>query len=228
MLRKNNINNKWVYLIGGIAVLSVVFLIYKRVTKKSNSVESKPNFKEGNTTFNKGNLIISIPVTKAKSYSIVYVFGGIDYATPEWMLKQVPQYILSRNVVVLAPYTIGFDSINIKDFLNQKNIKVDENNVSITGFSAGGINVQNKYNKNFKFVGLIDPSTRESFLNLPFGKNTKMVYNDANWTGYPSIRALLPKLDKEIIKKGGESEKVNLPHNKIPKYFFEKYKKELS
>ena len=228
MLRKNNTDKKWVYILGGLALLSVGFLIYKKVTKKANLVESKPDFKEGNNTFKKGNLIISVPVTKSKTYPIIYVFGGIDYATPEWMLKQIPQFILSRNVVVLAPYTISYNNINIQDFLNSKGIVIDTKNVSITGFSAGGINVQNAHNQNFKFIGLIDPSTRESFLNLPFGKNTKMVYNDANWTGYPNIRATLPKLDKVINNKGGESEKANIQHSNIPKYFFEKYKKELS
>ena len=51
-----------------------------------------------------------------------------------------------------------------------------------------------------------------------------MVYNDANWGGYPQIKSVLPNLADAINKLGGDAEKVNLQHSKIPSYFFNKYK----
>jgi hypothetical protein len=205
------------------------YFIYKKFFMKGQ--ENKKDDDEvtgGNKIEKSSELIFSIPDKKGE-LPIIYVFGGISYATPEWMLKQTPQYILSRAFVVFAPYTSSFNSVKTKaeNFINSKKINVDKNKVSITGFSAGGINVQKAYNQDFKFVGLIDPSTRSEYLNLPFENNVKMVYNDANWGGLPNIKAVLPKLDTAINTKGGNAEKVKLTHANIPKYFFDKFKNEL-
>ena len=215
---------KWLYIAGGILGITIGFIIYKRM-KSNKSIDKKRDFKEGNTITKEGDLIISVPVTKADKYPINYVFGGIDYANPDWMLKQTPQYILSRSIVVFAPYTKSFDSINVDSFLKKNNLQIDSNKRSISGFSAGGLNVQRKFNKDFRTIGLIDPSTKADFLELPFNKNTIMTYNERNWGGNLTyIRELLPKLAKKVSDKSGIGERVDIKHADIPKYFFEKYK----
>jgi hypothetical protein len=96
------------------------------------------------------------------------------------------------------------------------------------GFSAGALNVQKAPQKPFKFIGLIDPSTRSEYVSLPFTNNVKMVYNDANWGTLPKIKEALPKLAQSVKNAGGDSEKVALAHAKIPSYFFNKYKDQIA
>src|SRR3989339_467139 len=57
-----------------------------------------------NKTYNIGELIISIPETEMDSYPVVYVFGGINYATPEWMFSQVPKELLYNTICVFCLY----------------------------------------------------------------------------------------------------------------------------
>lgn len=205
-----------------IGTLGLCYFFFK---KKDDS--SEVNYIPDNKIDELGNVIISIPETKLESYPIIYVFGGIDYATPKWMLSQVPKEILYKSIVVFIPYTVSYDVAkhDVSKYLSGKGYKT--NSVSIIGFSAGGTNVQKVYNNNFKFIGLIDPSTSTPYLSLPFKPNTSMVYNDANWGGYPAIKSALPKLDSKISLAGGDSEKVSLRHVDIPKYFFEKYKNQI-
>jgi hypothetical protein len=220
-------NKNWI-IIGSVAMtLSIIgYFMFKKDDEDSESEDVDIN--EGNTTEKKSGLIFSKPVTKFK-YPLIYVFGGIEYANPDWMLKQVPSYLLSRAFVVFAPYTSSFDSVKkaTEKYLSDNDIEINPKKISITGFSAGGLNVQKALSNDFKLVGLIDPSTRSEYLNLPFSNNAVMSYNDSNWTGYPSIRATLPKLDKVINDSSGIGEKVNLGHSAIPKYFFNKYKSKM-
>lgn len=202
---------------------TLFYLLFRR--KES---EPETNYIMENKTVELGNnLIVSLPVTKLESYPLIYVFGGIDYANPKWMLSKTPMDILARAIVAFIPYTTSFNDAkgNVMKYLQKNNIKT--NSSSIIGFSAGGLNVQRAYNNDFKFVGLIDPSTRNEFLTLPFGKNTFMAYNDSNWGGYPTIKSVLPKLDSKIQTSGGQAERVQLKHSDIPKYFFDKFKNEI-
>lgn len=170
-----------------------------------------------------GNLIVSIPTSNSTSYPMLIVFGGIDYATHIWMYNQINATILSKYVVVTANYINQFGGVKQKadEFVASKNIKTTT--VSITGFSAGALSIQDVYAPNFSLVGLIDPSTRSKYQSVSYGANTVMVYNDSNWGGYPEIKALLPPLSNKIRAGGGIGEQVSLQHNQIPKYFFDKY-----
>jgi LAS superfamily LD-carboxypeptidase LdcB/murein DD-endopeptidase MepM/ murein hydrolase activator NlpD len=148
------------------------------------------------------------------------VFGGTDYATPEWMKSQWVAAGLSADKAIFLPYT-STELSKIK-----KENKVDK----IVGFSAGGSDVWDEIISNssqYKFMGLIDPSTSESQFNayknggLP--SNVKSLSNHGNWGGYPDIKERLKQLEEKNIL-----EKTNLSHEKIPLQFFKNYKSNLS
>lgn len=221
--------NKTILIISGVffGVGLLSYILFKKLLKDDQEEVSDIDIEDGNTLQKLGELIISKPKTDMK-YPLLYVFGGMYYANPDWMLKQVPKYLLSRAFIVFAPYTTSFNSVKSRaeKYIADNNIQINNDKVSIMGFSAGGLNVQNSYDKKYKVVGLIDPSTRENFLYLPFGNNVIMTYNDANW-GYPNIKATLPKLSNVVSGVGGVGEKVNIGHSKIPSYFFQKYQSEM-
>lgn len=170
-----------------------------------------------------GDIIITKPISDAKSYNVIYVFGGISYANKKWMKEQMPKSYFLHNVVVLADYIDSFSAVKrqLESFLSQNGLKQGE--VSIIGFSAGGVNVLNAYNKDFKFVGLIDPSNKPQHLNISFGKNAYMVYNTANWGAYPTIQDNMNKIAKNVSNGGGFSSPTKMSHKEIPKYFFINY-----
>jgi len=167
-------------------------------------------------------VIISIPDTKFTKYNLVIIFGGMYYATPEWMYKQIPSEGLYKNIVVIAPYTMSFEKAKsiYEPALKEYTIK----STSVMGFSAGGLQVQSNYSPSWKIAGLIDPSTKSQYLELPFSDNVKMIYNNANWGGsLAGIGTVQTKLDPIIRKKGGYAEKISMAHENIPKYFFDKF-----
>jgi hypothetical protein len=211
------------YIGGGITLLIVAIIIYKASRKK----EDKIIMEEGNNLETIGTFIYSYPKTKLETYSLVIVFGGINYANPKWMLNETPKNLLSKAIFVFVPYTTSYVDAKkqIDNQLSTKGIKVG--GISVMGFSAGGLNVQKAPQNAFKFIGLIDPSTRSEYVSLPFTNNVKMVYNDANWGSLPKIKDILPKLAQSVKNSGGDSEKVSLSHAKIPAYFFNKYKDQI-
>jgi len=200
---------------GALTVLA--FFIVKRFFK------SEPQIIKSNTkkVLSDG-VIISIPETKFTKYDLIIIFGGMYYANPEWMYKQIPKEGLYKNIVVIAPYTMSFERAKAiyEPALKNYNIK----STSVMGFSAGGLQVQKNYSPSWKIAGLIDPSTKSQYLELPFSDNVKMIYNNANWGGnLAGIGTVQTKLEPIIKKKGGFAEKVNIAHESIPKYFFEKF-----
>ena len=213
---------KYKFAIGGIILIAAI-LVLKKLSKPK-----KTEMTLGNNSEDIGDgIIVSTPVTKIDAYPLIVVFGGISYATPKWIFAETPKDLLSMAMVAFVPYTMSYVNAKkrIDNYLQTKKIEV--NTISIVGFSAGALNVQKVYEKTFKFVGLIDPSSRSEYVSLPFSNNVSMVYNDSNWGGYPEIKKTLPKLSKSIQDGGGDSEKVSLGHAKIPAYFFNKYKNQI-
>jgi len=209
--------NKLVYvsILVTCALVYIAFKIKKTIPAPvTNATESKK--------ITIGNTIISFPISVEKTYDIFYVFGGMDYATPNWMYKQIPEELFLNKIFVIAPYTKSFSETKktLEDFLKKNSFKA--NKISIAGFSAGALNVQDNYNKSYEFVGLIDPSNRVSHLNINFGKNVYMFYNPNNWGYYPRIKSDMVKIAQNIKNSGGYTELVSLSHPNIPKYFFEK------
>jgi len=149
------------------------------------------------------------------------VFGGMSYATSEWMKSQWVEAGLPVDKAVFLDYT-STELSNVK-----KNNKIDK----IVGFSAGGTDVWDEIISNssdYVFMGLIDPSTSETVFQkykdggLP--SQVKSLSNSANWTGKnASIGVRLKKLEDN-----GVLTKTSTSHKNIPLEFFKKYKTNLS
>jgi hypothetical protein len=184
--------------------------------------KKKGMFKE---LIKENNLLIS--VNNDKTPNLIIIIGGILYATPEFMYKQLTKNIIDNNLIFIAPYNYNFQKLQdeIKNFCNKKQITIKK--TSLIGFSAGGHTVQKNYNKNFLFVGLIDPSTAPEYLTQPFSNNVFLMYNANNWGGYPNIKQTLPLLDKKVIDSGGKTTATLLGHSTQPKAFFVMYEKKL-
>jgi hypothetical protein len=217
LLDKITKDKESIVITGVIVVLG--FIILKRFFKSEPTV-IKSNTKK---TLSDG-VILSLPDTKYTKYNLVIIFGGMYYANPEWMFSQIPTDGLYKNIVVIAPYTMSFDKAKSIYEPALKDYKLKS--TSVMGFSAGGLQVQANYSPSWKMAGLIDPSTKSQYLELPFSDNVKMIYNNANWTGnLAGIGTVQTQLDPKIKNKGGYAEKVSTAHEKIPKYFFEKFLK---
>lgn len=211
-----------------LGIVGLLKLIFKnKKTNPDSDSDSKIDYIMNNKINKVGTMIVSTPETKLESYPLIIVFGGISFATPDWMLSQIPDDILYKAIVVIVPYTTSYETAKSESNKFLSNNRYKTSSTSIIGFSAGGMNVQKSYDKDFKFVGLIDPSTRPEYASISFGKNANIVYNDSNWGGYPLIKSLLPKLGKKISSLGGNNEKVSIKHADVPKYFFDKFKNEL-
>jgi|688.fasta_scaffold63304_2 hypothetical protein len=211
----------------GVVAFTILGFVYYRILKGKKPTNTNNNVPEvmdsSKTDLSKG-VIVSLPATNFANNELLIIWGGISYATPSWVYTQIPKEVLYKYVIVIAPYNLPLSALEgvYKPFLEQK--KVNVSSTSIIGFSAGALQVQNAYSDKYKLVGLVDPSTRANNLQLPFGSNTKMVYNERNWGGsLQTIKELLPKLAKTISDKGGLSERLDLKHADIPKHFFQKY-----
>ncbi len=141
----------------------------------------------------------------------IVIWGGMHYATPEWMNKQVPKWMWSEYEIYIVPYGTPLSSVK-KD--------IDPKTTGLIGFSAGGLDVLKNYNEDYAFIGLIDPSTTKAYTKVDYSSNTLMIYNDKNWGG---INRSLKKVADQVNNTGGKSTSVNLGHSSIPKYFFEHY-----
>jgi hypothetical protein len=138
----------------------------------------------------------------------IIIWGGMYYATPKWMEDQVPEWMWSRYEIYVYSYN------------KPLTIAHDPKTTALIGFSAGGLDVLKNYRKDYAFVGLIDPSTREKFTTIEYGANAHMMYNHRNWgTSNKSLRNVADRINKT----GGKAEHVNLPHADIPKQFFKTY-----
>ena len=140
----------------------------------------------------------------------IVIWCGMHYATPAWMKKQVPTWMWSRYEIFIVPYGTPLAVVDPD---------VDYQTTALVGFSAGGIDVLKNYDSRYAFVGLIDPSTRPSFLKGAY-RNTAIVYNPSVWGN--TNKSLVPMAER-IKATGGNAERVQLSHSDIPKYFFNKH-----
>lgn len=173
-------------------------------------------------THKSSGMFITKPNSDSNSFNVIYVFGGINYATSEWMKAQMPQSYFLNNVVVIANYTDSFKTVRdrLQEFMTKNNLK--QKNVSVLGFSAGGINVLNGYSKDYKVIGLIDPSNKPEHTDISFGNNVYMIYNINNWGAYPTIQKNMKRIAEAVNRGGSISSSIDMKHKDIPQYFFKK------
>lgn len=161
------------------------------------------------------------------SNNMAIVFGGMHYATPEWMEKQVPDIYKSNKVFLFV------DSWRTKTTLKEALLYKSKNlpgfNItSVSGFSLGGYETWGAIANNYDFIGLMDPSTNSSNVNTYTAykgnkqapSNVIMAYNLATWGDIPSIKSNLQKVAPLM---GPYAKALKLSHEQIPKWFFENY-----
>lgn len=172
--------------------------------------EDKPN--PNNPPFEKriGNCILSTPDKPVDNTACV-IFGGVDYATPKWMLSQMPQELKDKKTILVLPFTS--DITQAKRILGKTSIK------SVLGFSQGGYKAWPASGE-YEFVGLIDPTTKEDSLRYHINdKRVHMIYNPSNW-GFPEVVKCQKKAAKIML---GNAILLNIGHSKMPAEFFRRF-----
>ena len=139
------------------------------------------------------------------------IWGGMHYATPAWMEKQIPAWMWSRYEIHIAPYGTKLSSI----------ANVDPKTTGLIGFSAGGLDVLRNYSQDYALVVLLDPSTRIDYAKTAYTTNTYMFYNQSNWGG---TNKSMDEVANQINATGGKAVSMKLKHNEIPAYFFNHFK----
>ena len=173
--------------------------------------EDKPN--PNNPPFEKRveGGILSTPDKPVDNTACV-VFGGVKYATPKWMLSQMPQELKDKKTILVLPYT--GDMTQAKRILGKTPIK------SVLGFSQGGLKAWPASGE-YEFVGLIDPTTKEDSLKYYINdKRVHMIYNPSGWRGFPEVVKCQKKAAKIML---GNAILLNIGHSKMPAEFFRRF-----
>ena len=174
--------------------------------------EDKPN--PNNPPFEKRveGGILSTPDKPVDNTACV-VFGGVKYATPKWMLSQMPQELKDKKTILVLPFTS--DMTQAKRILGKTPIK------SVLGFSQGGLKAWPASGE-YEFVGLIDPTTKEDSLRYHINdKRVHMIYNPSpsNW-GFPEVIKCQKRAAKIML---GNAILLNIGHSKMPAEFFRRF-----
>jgi hypothetical protein len=172
--------------------------------------EDKPN--PNNPPFEKRieGGILSTPDKPVDNTACV-IFGGVAYATPKWMLSQIPQEIKDKKTILVLPFTS--DITQAKRILGKTSIK------SVLGFSQGGLKAWPASGE-YEFVGLIDPTTKEDSLRYHINdKRVHMIYNPSGW-GFPEV-VKCQKMAAKIML--GNAVLLNIGHSEMPAEFFRRY-----
>lgn len=175
--------------------------------------EDKPNPNNPPFVKNIGDCILVTPDKPIDNTACV-IFGGVGYATPKWMLEQVPKELQYRKTIVLLPYTSTID--HAKKILGKTQIK------SVLGFSAGGHKVWPLCG-DYQFVGLIDPSTKKEYIDSYFinDKRVFMMYRPENWGGRLAYIGQEQKRAAKLM--GANAILVSIGHSQIPAEFFRRF-----
>jgi len=164
-------------------------------------------------TINGGTYIIEM--NNPSSDDITVIWGGYPSQTygAKWMKANGGDKYFSDKNVVYSNFENSLDTV--KGFLSQNGIE-NYNIKSVSGFSAGGTQAWKHINDDFDFVGLIDPTTKKTYENIP--ENVKLISRWQNWTGYKNTRENLKYLEGKGISKT-----VNIAHLQMPEKFYELY-----
>ena len=150
--------------------------------------------------------------------NVLLVFGGINYATPEWMESQIPLEIIDNNTMLIKAY-----NTNIEEVIDELN-ELEYNSLQVVGFSAGGRNVFKIAKiKKPDFIGLIDPTVPKNWSLEGFPTNSTLFFNSNNWDSYPEIKERQLELKQEMLNSGMTVVEEELSHKIFPKEFFNIY-----
>ena len=84
----------------------------------------------------------------------IVFWGGIGYATPQWLESKIEKKYFKKYNIILVSYNIELEFIK-KIFLEKTSQELKPE--IILGFSRGGLLAQQYHTKDYKIVGLIDP-----------------------------------------------------------------------
>jgi dienelactone hydrolase len=150
--------------------------------------------------------------------TVLVIFGGIDYATPEWMNEQIPNHIKDNKTIIVKSY-----NSNIEEVIEELN-ELNYDNLEVVGFSAGGRNVFKLVKKiKIDLVGLIDPTVPRSWSLEGFPQTSILFFNNDNWAYYPDIKERQLELKDSMVDKGMIVVEEELNHKDFPKVFFTEY-----
>ncbi len=169
-----------------------------------------------------GNCVVSDP-ERGPSPAVV-VYGGLYGWEGEWLVREIPQYLLGSVVFVLPTHYTN----DCNACLNELHTKISPQNItsySLCGYSRGGVEVYRYRNiAQWKILGLIDPTAptmggyTETVLDSVSSK-IRCVYWVPNWgkDGYggkvPSFAKHLRDLKVKMVEQATE-------HRYMPSLFF--------
>lgn len=188
------------------------------------------------TLYHHGDLLLSLPNTLQAKLPLVLIFGGMYYATPEYMMDNTPEEFFQKAVLVFAPCRNvggkGFDvtRTQYEKFLDKKGISIT--NLSVCGFSGGGSDALEAVDDKLVFIGLIDPNPLVPQRTSELPRQVVLSFNKANWTDVPfdektTTHEAFDRLSAWARKKGVRIEENKVKHEWFPKYFLYKYRKKL-
>ncbi len=179
--------------------------------------------------FNIGQSIVTVPDTGGNRFNVVVIYGGQHYANRSWMQKQTPDEIMDRVICVFAEYTVAYATVihQLGPFLTANKLQATGvAGSSIMGFSAGGYPTLDGYTTTHKFIGLIDPSSREDHLTRTYSTNVAMLWGSSDQVATFGEERF-KKLEAAILKGGGFSERLQLDHSQFPRVFMQRFKSQL-
>ncbi len=161
------------------------------------------------------------------------IYGGIAPYGASWIKEQWIAAGLGTNIV---NYKIIFEEYNGRTVEKIKAANPDYKFVGVFGFSGGGPKIwPYATTDEFKFVGLIDPSTSANdltnYASNSWGDNVRIMLNPSVWTGqYKAIGDRLAKIkagktdkNSDIYQNRDYIYPVNDKHIDIPLKFFNKF-----
>ena len=161
--------------------------------------------------------IITKPKEVKEDTSInTVVVGGVSWATAQYMQKQWELAGLSTDRVEFINYN---EKQKFQDTITQPAVR------NIMGFSGGGNLIWPEVNKDFDFIGLIDPSAPKVIKSIPgLPSNVKLVSNSNNWIGNKGTTKSFLYNNLLSMERNGVSNKWGTRHKQMPLKFFQTYK----
>ena len=155
---------------------------------------------------------------KDSTKKTIVIWGGISYATPKWMEKQIPKKIFDQYNVLILSYKKDLKSV--KQWYFQKYQKDLRPNI-LMGFSRGGLQSEKELNGKYEMVCLLDPVLSGSLLNIRKHKNTIIIFN--SWTWDHRYSKKLMSYGKHICRNSGIWKIEEVDHKNFPTYFFKTF-----